>query len=83
MEARDIRAFVERDWQRVAAAKTAHWRDQKVGRSATQILAAGEALRRHARVMRPEWPSARERADDVAVHLRVSEALRAVGRRSR
>lgn len=80
MDPRDIRAFAERDWARVAAAKTAHWRQQKRGRSATEILAAGDALRRHARAVRPDWPTARDRAEDVAAHLRVSEGLRAVGR---
>ena len=83
MERGDIRAFAERDWQRVAAAKTAYWLDQKRGRTAAQILAAGDALRRHALTMRPDWPSARERADDLEMHRQVAEALRAVGRQSR
>ena len=83
MERRDIRAFAERDWQRVADAKTAYWLAQKRGRSAAQILASGDALRRHALTLRPDWPSARERVDDLEMHRRVSEALRAVGRQSR
>jgi len=41
------------DWRRVADSKTAYWLDQKRVRSAAQILAAGDALRRHALTMRP------------------------------
>jgi hypothetical protein len=73
-----IREFVRRDWSRVEAAKTAFWRGRKHGRTAAELLAAGEELRRYALSLRPEWPSAQDRAEDLAVHLRVSEALRAV-----
>lgn len=83
MERRDIRAFAGRDWQRVADAKDAHWLVQKRDQSASQILAAGAELRRHALKIRRDWPSARERADDLEMHRRVSEALRAVGRQPR
>lgn len=38
----------------------------------------GAELFAYARGVRPDWPGAEDRAEDVAVHLRVSEALRAV-----
>jgi hypothetical protein len=78
-----IRAFVRRDWAQVARAKTAHWIAQKAGRSPTEILDAADALRRHAMIVRPEWPSDEDRAADLAAHRRVSEALRAVAVRPR
>jgi hypothetical protein len=79
----DIRQFAQRDWSRIAAAKDAFWRGRKRGRPAAEILAAGEALRRHARAVRPDWPTVSDRAADLAAHHRVAEALRAVHRRPR
>ena len=79
----DILAFARRDWAQVAEAKTGFWRDQKRGLSAEQMLALGDQLRRHAQAVRPDWPSPRERDEDLAVHHRVAEALRAVAIRPR
>jgi hypothetical protein len=73
-----IREFVRRDWVRVDDAKTANWKEQKRGRSAAELLAIGANLFAYARSLRPDWPSAEDRTEDLAVHLRVSEALRAV-----
>jgi hypothetical protein len=79
----DLEAFVGRDRASVAATKAAHWRERKTGQDAAQILADGDALRRHAEAMRPGWPSAGDRAEDIAVHRRVAEVLRAVTKRAR
>jgi len=73
-----IRAFVRRDWARIDKAKTACWQEQKRARSAADLLAMGAELFAYARGVRPGWPRAEDRAEDLAVHLRVSEALRAV-----
>jgi hypothetical protein len=73
-----IRAFVRRDWAGIDDAKTAYWKEQKQARSAAELLAMGADLFAYARGLRPDWPGAEDRAEDLAVHLRVSEALRAV-----
>lgn len=78
MDRNAIRAFVRRDWARVEDAKAAYWKERKRGRSAAEVLATGADLLAYARSLRPDWPGARDRAEDLAVHLRVSEALRAV-----
>jgi hypothetical protein len=46
--------------------------------TAADALELGDALRRHAQSLRPDWPDAAERVADLAVHTRVAEALRAV-----
>ena len=74
----NIRAFAGRDWAQVAEAKAAFWRDRKQELTAAEMLALGDQLRRHAQAVRPDWPSEDERAEDLAVHHRVAEALRAV-----
>jgi hypothetical protein len=73
-----IRAFVCRDWALIEDAKTAYWKEQKRARSAAELLAMSADLFAYARSVRPDWPGAEDRAEDLAVHLRVSEALRAV-----
>jgi hypothetical protein len=73
-----IRAFVRRDWARIDDAKTMCWKEQKQARSAAALLARGADLFAYARGVRPDWPGAEDRAEDLAAHLRVSEALRAV-----
>jgi hypothetical protein len=79
----DILAFARREWSLVAEAKTEFWLTRKQGLSAAEILAIGDDLRRHAQAVRPDWPNEAERYADLAVHLRVTEALRAVSSRSR
>ena len=79
----DILAFTRRDWARLAHAKAEHWLSLKRRLTPTAILALGDELRRHAIDVRPDRPDAADRAADMAVHVRVSEALRAVLPRSR
>lgn len=78
MDPSAIRAFVRRDSAGIDDAKTACWKEQKQARSTAELLAMGAELFAYARGVRPDWPGAEDRAEDVAVHLRVSEALRAV-----
>ncbi len=83
MDRHAILAFARRDWSMVADAKTRHWIDRKRDRSAADLLAVGDQLRRYACAVRPDWPTDAERAADLAVHARVTEALRAVSSRPR
>jgi hypothetical protein len=74
----DILAFARRDWQRLAEAKTEYWLSLKRSMAPDDVLALCDDLRKHARSVRPDWPSESDRADDLAVHVRVSAALRDV-----
>jgi hypothetical protein len=78
MRRQDIADFARRDWAAVAEAKASYWAERKRSMAADQALAVGETLRQHARTIKPGWPDADERAADLALHVRVSEALRAV-----
>ena len=78
MNRSDILAFVRRDWSAAEAEKTAFWAERKRRIPAAEAVRLGDELRRHARLLHPEWPDATERADDLAVHIRVSETLRSV-----
>jgi hypothetical protein len=78
MTREDIVAFARRDWTAVAEAKADYWVGRKRSMAAGEALALGECLRQLARDTKPGWPDADERAADLAVHVRISEALNAV-----
>jgi hypothetical protein len=66
-----IRAFALRDRAEVAAAKENWW----AGRGRAVALRAARALWAHARSVRPDWPTARDRAADLAHHVALKERL--------
>ena len=72
----DIRHFLDRDWARIASAKPRTWQAGK--QTPADDLRAADELRRHVAAIRPDWPDAGERAEDLRTHLRVSAALRSV-----
>jgi hypothetical protein len=74
----DIRAFVNRDWAAVEDEKARYWAQRKRTMTAAEALATADTLREYARRTKPDWPDPDERATDLAVHIRVAEALRAV-----
>jgi hypothetical protein len=76
-----VREFVRRDWSAVAASKARFWQALKAGRSAAEVLGVADQMRRHVQRVRPDWPGRQHRLDDLRVHQRVGEALRAVGGR--
>ena len=80
MDRDDIRAFVHRDWAAVERQKAEFWAERKRTMSAAEALSAAESLRRYVCLVRPSWPDQDERDADLAVHTRVTEALRAVFR---
>jgi hypothetical protein len=79
----EVRTFARRDWGAIAAAKNEAWLALRRARGIDGALAQADELRRQAREMRPDWPSEEERAEDLAAHNRVSEALRRAGRARR
>lgn len=74
----EIRAYAGRDWSLIDESKRGHWAERKKGLSPAEALAVAEALRLHARAIRPDWPSLAERAVDIEVHSRVGACLRSV-----
>jgi len=78
MRREDIRTFAKRDWAAIADAKARFWAERKRSMTAAEALTIAEMLRRHTRQVKPGWPDADERAADMALHVRISEALRAV-----
>jgi len=84
MNPADARAFLDRDWDRLAALKSAHRVEcfRAGGREATLRTAA--ALWAHARRVRPDWSDS-GRNEDLAHHIelkrQIDRAAHALARR--
>lgn len=75
MKPADARAFAHRDWVALAELKRSHWaaRFRTLGPNAT--LRAAAALWEHARLVRPDWPTPRDRAEDLAHHIELKRQI--------
>jgi len=74
----EIRAFVERARGarvEVDRAKRAYWAEQHGERTYRATLEASRALYEHVRRIRPDWPTERERAEDLAHHVALKRLL--------
>lgn len=70
-----IRAWAERPWSDVAGAKRA-WHARRFREAgAASGVALSRGLREHARRVRPDWPTARNRERDLAHHVELKRLL--------
>jgi hypothetical protein len=76
---RDLRSFMDRDWAAVREAKDAYWAHFARTRGPLEALRITDALRLQVRLLRPDWPTAEDRAADLSAHGRLSERLRRAG----
>jgi hypothetical protein len=82
-DADSLRAFLGLDWAARARAKEDAWRSFKREHGPAGSLRIADDLYRQATLARPGWPTARDREEDLAAHLRVAEIIRRVPARSR
>ena len=73
-----LREYAQRDWAKAKRATELFWIERKRLLGPAEGIRMGDELRRHAKLVRPDWPSQAERDDDAATHLRVIDALRRV-----
>jgi hypothetical protein len=79
----DLIAFATRDWKAVAESKRQRWAEQRSHMTPAEALRVGDELRQHFTALSPDWPSTTDRFEDIAVHVRVAESLRRVGKSGR
>ena len=75
MEPRDLRSFVERDWAAAGTSERDHWAREFAARGARSTLDAADALWRHMRTVRPDWPTDEDRQADLAHHIALKRAI--------
>jgi hypothetical protein len=71
----DLRAFARRDRAAVEALKRQHWARQFREHGGLATLRAGHDLYEYARRVRPDIPTERDRADDLAHHIALKRLL--------
>ena len=69
-----VRAFAQRDRARAARAKRAHWAELHASDPLATLAASG-ALHEHLRAVRPGYPTAADRAEDLAHHIEQKRLL--------
>jgi hypothetical protein len=70
-----VRAFVARDRERVAALKRDHHARRYRASGGKSGLEAAQAMREHARRVRPDWPTVRDREEDLAHHIALKRRI--------
>lgn len=80
MDPGDIREFVGRGWDQKDALKRQYWAERYRLEGPRATLAASSALREHFKTLRPDWPTAADRAADLRRHLALIAKLDRVAR---
>ncbi|MBK8256762.1 MAG: hypothetical protein IPK82_29335 [Polyangiaceae bacterium] len=75
VDAAAVRAFVERSRRPVEHQKQVYWAAQHREQSYQRTLAVSHALYEHVRRIRPDFPTERDRADDLAHHIAFKQLL--------
>jgi hypothetical protein len=70
-----LRAYAGRRWSAGADADRRYWAARHRSEGSAATVAAAEALWRHMRETRPDWPDARERASDLEHHVSLKRLL--------
>lgn len=69
MDPEAARSFARRAYDVVAESKETYWAQQFRERGAEATWRAGQALREHAKSVRPDWPCEDDRAEDLQHHV--------------
>jgi hypothetical protein len=71
----DLRAYARRPWHVLATLEQDHWAGELATRGPLATLEASQALWRHARSVRPGWPTDVDRREDLAHHVALKQAI--------
>jgi hypothetical protein len=75
MDSASIRAFAQRARIEVEREKRAYWAKQHRERTYRVTLDASHALYEHVRRIRPDFPTERDRTEDLAHHVALKRLL--------
>ena len=70
-----IKAFAKRDWEKISELDSSYWAEEYRRNGAESSLKAAEALRRHMKLLHPEWPDKAQRAADLQHHIKIKRLL--------
>ena len=79
MDLESIRDFARRDRAEVQAAKQRFWAEEYRRFGPARTVAVSQALWQYTRRLRGDWPTAGERAEDLAHHVALKAKLDRAG----
>jgi len=71
----DLRRFARRDWGAAEDSKGDYWTEQYRTHGSAPAWLASVALLQHMRAVQPDYPSASDRAEDLAHHQSFRDRL--------
>ena len=75
MDPENIRQFARRNRAEVEASKQRYWVEQYRARGHARTVRASQALWQFVRGLRPDWPTERDRAEDLAHHVELKRKI--------
>jgi hypothetical protein len=75
MDPESIREFARRNRAEVEASKQRYWVQQYRAFGPVRTVRASQALWQFVRRLRPDWPTARDRAEDLAHHVELKRRI--------
>jgi len=75
MDLASIREFALRSRTEVQASKQRYWAEQYRTHGPARTLGASLTLWQYMRRLRPDWPTARDRAEDLAHHIELKRKI--------
>jgi hypothetical protein len=75
MDRASIQEFARRNRAEVQASKQRYWAEQYRARGSACTIGASQALWQYMRRLRPDWPTARDRAEDLAHHIELKRMI--------
>jgi hypothetical protein len=70
-----LRAYAQRAWHVAGALEPDHWAREIAQRGPLATFEASQALWKHMRALRPDWPSDEERRHDLAGHIALKRLI--------
>ena len=71
----DLREYAGRDWRRIESQDRAYWAERYRQFGGLETLRAAQVLWQHMKAVRPDWPTAAERAADLAQHIQLNALM--------
>ncbi len=76
---RNIREFVNRDWELARQSKDAYWGERIASLGPLEGFRIADGLRQQALLNDPDWPHADDRRQDLLLHVRLADLFHRAG----
>ncbi len=75
MNRNEIREFANRNWKQLSKFDRSHWANEYRRSGSAAIQKASQILWQHMKSIRPDWPDAVERSNDLDNHIELKKLL--------